>query len=528
MLASHHWAKNFIVEEEDIESLMALLLEKEMPLTLRELTVSLIERRLEQELAEFEERFKDTQVYNPAQDYAIGQKLVFAQFGYTTGEVVGVREGVNESYGPFQVAEVRFDDATGDDSLREFAINLTTEHTLNQVGSSSENTSGLNQMTPEEIYTAAGDAISKRVEYVLLERDDLIRVGDSWFPRDLMLEVNEGHMNLTEAVLDLAAGGPLPTMTILEQIGGLGDTASMSLQAFSLNHALSSDNRFDEVGPTGEVLWYLARLAPPEVQNTPAALRYHSIDYDDSLLTQEMRTLEAEIGDELSAEAAMSPSPSASEGTVILNYPHRRTGTLPLNSRTDHIFPTAERTDHVWVTLVDGQDETEYTGWVVPAQHYVYGLQEFYEKHQIPIGGYVTVSKTDTPDRIRVDYGAYRPRTEYIRLIIPQNNRITFENERRSIGATYDDLMVMGCDDLKGLDTVIATVHEQKKTLVALLRMVIPPLGRLTPQGTVHVKTIYSAINVLRRCPPGPIMATLIANPDFENVGGHYWKLSEA
>jgi hypothetical protein len=30
----------------------------------------------------------------------------------------------------------------------------------------------------------------------------------------------------------------------------------------------------------------------------------------------------------------------------------------------------------------------------------------------------------------------------------------------------------------------------------------------------------------MRRSAPGPIFATLSANPDFEDVGDHYWTLS--
>jgi len=31
---------------------------------------------------------------------------------------------------------------------------------------------------------------------------------------------------------------------------------------------------------------------------------------------------------------------------------------------------------------------------------------------------------------------------------------------------------------------------------------------------------------VIRRCPPGPIFASLVAYPEFEHVGGPYWRLS--
>ncbi len=100
-----------------------------------------------------------------------------------------------------------------------------------------------------------------------------------WFSRGLMLDVNEGYLNLAEAVLDLAEGGPLTTEEILSQVGGLGNSP-LDLQIFSMNDALNHDPRFDEVGPLNTVLWYLKREEPKEVQNPPDVLVYRPIDYD--------------------------------------------------------------------------------------------------------------------------------------------------------------------------------------------------------------------------------------------------------
>ncbi|MCD4686364.1 MAG: hypothetical protein K8S97_10545, partial [Anaerolineae bacterium] len=63
-------------------------------------------------------------------------------------------------------------------------------------------------------------------------------------------------------------------------------------------------------------------------------------------------------------------------------------------------------------------------------------------------------------------------------------------------------------------------------TLTDTMRHLLGELARLTPQRTVHAKTLYSAVNALRRCPPGPIFATLVARPEFEHVGGPYWRLA--
>jgi hypothetical protein len=237
-----------------------------------------------------------------------------------------------------------------------------------------------------------------------------------------------------------------------------------------------------------------------------------------------MLALEAEIGDELTPTNPSANSPE--EITVTIPYPHRRLGTLPLNPHTTQIFPTARQTARVYCTLVDGQDGEEYPAWVARNERYVYGLAKFYRKHKLPIGVYVTVRKGDEPGKVVVDFRGYKPRTEWIRLIVPKNDQIAFENQKRAIGAEYDELMIMGADDLAGVDALFQQAQQQKKSLASILKTLIPPLGSLTPQGTVHAKTLYSAVNVLRRCPPGPIFATLVANPDFQNVGGHYWKLS--
>jgi hypothetical protein len=163
---------------------------------------------------------------------------------------------------------------------------------------------------------------------------------------------------------------------------------------------------------------------------------------------------------------------------------------------------------------------------VVRKERYVFGLAQFYRKHKLPIGAYIRVRKGEDGSKVIINFNGYKPRTEWIRLIVPKNDQIGFENQKRGIGAEYDELMILGADDLAAVDALSQTVQQQKKSLASILKTIIPALAALTPQGTVHAKTLYSALNALRRCPPGPIFATLVANPDFQNVGGQYWKLS--
>lgn len=534
-MVSTHWTRNFTVSTDDIDYLTGLLLERETPLTTEELTYALIERRISDERAKVESQFENTVLYHPAAHYEPGQKLVFPALAFSTATVTGVRPGFNPEYGDFSVIEVEF--VSGDEvaakvhagaavKKREFAADYSRSHKLNAENNVDVIFPGITELSVAEILEAHGEDILLEVESKLVDSPSLAYVGQKWFPHDLMLEVDEGNLNLAEAVLDIMGGGPLQTEDVLREMGGLGD-AAFDLQIFSMNYALNEDRRFDEVGPAGEVLWFLSRLEPDDVKQVPQLLRYSAVPYDHDILTSDMLALEREIGDELT-ETDAPDTDGLEQATITLIYPHRRSGTLPLNAVMQQVFPTARRAPRIYVTLVDGQDGEEFPGWVVHREGYVSGLANFYRKHKMPIGGFVTAQRNSTPGKITVKFDSYRPRSEYVPLMSIKNDQIFLENIKRQIGADYDDLMVIGVDELAALEAFSQSLQQQRKTLAAVLKVLIPALGNLTPQGTVHAKTLYSALNALRRCPPGPMLATLNANPDFENVGGHYWRLSEA
>jgi hypothetical protein len=52
-------------------------------------------------------------------------------------------------------------------------------------------------------------------------------------------------------------------------------------------------------------------------------------------------------------------------------------------------------------------------------------------------------------------------------------------------------------------------------------------LAKLSPQGHIHAQELYAAINVIRRCPPGPILNTLLENPWAVFLGDLYFRLDE-
>ena len=106
----------------------------------------------------------------------------------------------------------------------------------------------------------------------------------------------EIHSEFTQAKAtnDMKVGGKFTAYD--DYISGI----NLKLAEFSLNHALQEDERFDEVGPAGQILWCLRRLEPEGVREVPASLHYSRIEYDRSVLDDAMKKLEAQLDDELS------------------------------------------------------------------------------------------------------------------------------------------------------------------------------------------------------------------------------------
>ncbi len=525
MLPAQHWAYSFSISPEDIDHITNLLLEKETPLSSAELAATLIKMRLEEKKQRLEEQYKGTKVYQPSETYEVGDRLLFPTMQNATASVTSIREGVSNQPTSFSVISVEFDNTKFNLSnrQREFAIAYDADHPLNVMDGDQHPASGDDEFSVDDIINDPKTTIIKQVDDALIRNRDLVRIAGTWFVRDLMLEVDIGHMHLAEAVLDMNEGGPLTTAQILAEMGGLGDSPE-ALQIFSLNYHMNEDERFDEVGPSGEVLWYLNRLLPRMVRQVPSILQYTPIQYDRGLLSEEMLQLEYDLDDE---HSPISSPPPEGEVSLTLIYPHRRVGTLPINSETQYIFPGA-KTPRIAITLVDTIDGEEFSCWIVHEHRYIFGLSSLYQKHHLPVGAYVYLSKTDDPSRIEIEFDNHRPRTEWIPLVDSIiKDQLHFDTAKRAIGADYDDMIIVGVNNLQEVDKLGNDIQNQQIPLAKLLRNLITELSKQNPQRTVHAKVLYSTLNILRRCPPGPIFATLIANPDFENVGGQYWKLSD-
>ncbi|MGH2593168.1 MAG: hypothetical protein ACRDGG_06615, partial [Anaerolineae bacterium] len=288
-----YWGEKFAVQPDDLDTLLNLFLDDELPRSADELALELVRYRCQREEAALSRELLKGSLYQPKGRYALGEHIVFPALQFAVGKVAGVREGVNPEIGLFKVIRVEMNDGPP----REFAAEYTLPHPLNMDSSPPEENTLL---SPEEIFTRHGKPIAEQLAQHLQAAPDFVQLAGKWFPRSLIADVSVGHLNLAEAVLDMNQGGPLPTEAVLKDIG-LPAEINRHLQIFSLNYALQQDERFDEVGPAGEVLWFLRRLEPPEVLFAPPRLIAADAPYDPSRLDAALLRIEREIDDERSA-----------------------------------------------------------------------------------------------------------------------------------------------------------------------------------------------------------------------------------
>ncbi|HLE14502.1 MAG TPA: hypothetical protein VI776_07125 [Anaerolineales bacterium] len=517
-LREDYW-ETFNLQDEDIEFLYNYLLEIETPLTSSELVSALVTERINREAQTLEkQRSSAGDTYLPKQTYQLQQSLVFPALDWQMGQVIEVRPGRNPELPPFEVIRVRLEG--GDE--REFASGLEG-HPLNDPLEMARAEDGLDN---QAVLSEHGEELVARLEEGLRLEEGIIRIAGRWFPRALLVDVNQGHLNLAEAVLDMLGGGPLPTAALLEQVE-LPSNANPKLVEFSMDLALEEDPRFDEVGPAGEVLWFLKRLEPEEVKETPLVLRYAEVDHDRSALSREMLQLERELDDELSP--IESRADRQDEVEIRLIYPHWRAGSLPLSSRIRHLFPTAYEAPRIRFTLIDEDSQDRFPAWVVREKRYVVGLRNWYEKHGLIPGSLVKVWRGKKPGEVFISMESRRASRDWIRtVLVGSDGGIVFAMLKQVINAAYDERMAIAVPDMETLDGVWTRMQKERPPFERVVVNMVRELAKLNPQSHVHASELYAALNIVRRCPPGPILTLLASRPWFIHVGDLHFRFDDS
>jgi hypothetical protein len=513
-LPKTYW-ETFKIENSDLEFLYNHLLELETPQTPQELVRALIDERIRAEKTRMEkQQTAGGEIYYPKDHHKTGQSLTFPALDWASGKIVTVREGNNPEYPAFEVLTVEMQD--GKQHL--FAAGLD-DHNLNQPISIQTDDPGLNA---DLVYKAHGKRLISELTAVLEENEDLVPIAGRWFPRSLLVDVNIGHLNLAEAVLEMAEGGPLTTKNILDQVE-LSTDVNSKLTEFSFNLALQEDGRFDEVGPAGEVLWFLRRLEPEEVQNPPIYLRYNPVEFDVEPVRDLLTQLEKQVFDEFALTEINGEDQD--EISINLLFPHLRAGTLPLSRQISSFFPSAYESPRVQFTFVDGNTGQRLSGWVVRSQKYIFGLRDWYASQDLIPGSTMRILRSNKPGEVIIKAEKKRPSREWIRTaLVGADGGLVFAMLKQQVSTVYDERMAIAIPEAEALDKLWTLTGKMRGTLEQTTRTMMTELSKLNPQGHVHAQELYAAVNLVRRCPPGPILSILADRPWSNYLGDLYFR----
>ena len=515
ILNDNYWI-SFDVNKKDIEYIYNYLLEKETPQSTHTLIQALVEYRIASEKEkQLSSNNSNEKIYFPQDHYNIGDTLIFPALGNIKGEITAIRDGFNPDVETLSVISVAMEDKT----TKSFASGVE-DHPLNHFFDVSDDDPNYDSNLIMETH---GAHLTEVIEASLMDNEDLVRIAGNWFPRSLLVDIHLGHLNLVEVILEEAKGGPIGTVKLMDQVD-LNASAERKLLEFSFNLALQEDERFDEVGPAGETLWFLHAMEPEFVRKTPLFLKNSVESSTSDALDEYLALFDSSIFDELEKQDFQNIN--SDEAIISLSYPHWRSGTLPLPRTLSKMFPTAYEAPRVRFTFVDGNEK--FSGWVIRAEKYVYGLADWYKKNDIMPGSLIKVSKGRTPGEIIISFDKSRQNKEWLKtILVGSDGGIVFAMLKQPINADFNDRMALVVTDVEALDDLWKKKVFSNEPLQKTVNRILHELIKLNPQGQVHGQEIYASVNVLRRCSPGSIIQVLLADPSIEYLGDLYFRFKE-
>ncbi|MGB0386475.1 MAG: hypothetical protein ACPGWR_16815 [Ardenticatenaceae bacterium] len=240
------WREDFTITVADEIELQEYFFQKNTALHINDIVRLLMEWRLSGASPETE---VSSNKYDPTSSYQTGQKMYFSSLDGAVGEVMTIRDGMNDRYGTFRVMQVYFPKRK---ETREFAIELNDF----EVRGNGESQPAL---TPEDLYNRYGRYIRQSAELELGGSPNFVHLAEQWLPTIMLVNFHEGHCNIADAMIDIM-GVPMSTAELLTEMP-IPQHANREVKLFSLNYAFTKDKRFNNVGTDEQPLWFLPRLA---------------------------------------------------------------------------------------------------------------------------------------------------------------------------------------------------------------------------------------------------------------------------
>jgi hypothetical protein len=112
-------------------------------------------------------------------------------------------------------------------------------------------------------------------------------------------------------------------------------------------------------------------------------------------------------------------------------------------------------------------------------------------------------------------------------ILVGSDGGVVFAMLKQIIQSNFDERMTIAVPDVEALDQVWMKMSKERTPFEKVVVNTVRELAKLNPQGHVHASELYAALNVVRRCPPGPIMTLLASRPWFTHVGDLHFRFNE-
>jgi len=155
----------------------------------------------------------------------------------------------------------------------------------------------------------------------------------------------------------------------------------------------------------------------------------------------------------------------------------------------------------------------------------VYGLKEWYAENNLMPGSLIRVQQGEQPGEVIIHSGSRRSTRDWVRtVLVGSDGGLVFAMLKQIVSSNYDERMVIAVPDPEAIDQVWEQMLKQHPPFERVVVNTVRELAKLNPQSHVHASELYAAINVIRRCPPGPILALLASRPWFAHVGDLHFR----
>ncbi|OQY45200.1 MAG: hypothetical protein B6242_10990 [Anaerolineaceae bacterium 4572_78] len=513
-----YWQHQFEIDDKVLQSLKQRVRDLGSPLSIDKVCLFFIRNILEKERKTIRSELQGAEPYRPDQKYAVNDKIVFPHWGFTIGKVVSVRPGYNPVDKRFDIIEVAFPKSS--DTIAQLAANIKTPHKLLEKSDEDDQTEDIISIS-QKIYKRYKQHIRPKIEYFIKNDGSFVSFKKNCFLKELLPKIQEGLLNIVDAVIDIN-GKPMSVDDLIEPLELYPKGKITDASRFSINYYLHNDNRFENVGTPDLVLWYLNRLRPPQLRAPIYHLQVKKTSFNVNVLSGDLRAFLADIDDEVTPIEYTTTTSDTKTVKFTLIYPHLHAGTIPVLPAVLDILPTAD-SELLILNFIDGQTGETFLGWLIEETNYIFGFENWYKKYNLPVGTLITLKKTENPLELIIDFNPQRRRPEVVTVAKINNDRLTFQMERKRITAKYDELMLFSVVHPHEVERYSNRLEKQGVSLSQLMEDIFPELMQLSPHSAVHVKTLYSAVNIVKRYPPGPIFYELVTHKSFESLGDGYW-----